>query len=302
MNTGDVVMGLAKAIDASVGSAFPWGEFEEVLQERAKGLFDAGGGLVHYDPADPAWDWEGKGNGSKPGYDSFEDMWEEMKSGGLWYRPVYSFKDRPDPFRTSSGKFEFCSPVIEQAIRSQIIEASEKTIFDGMTHKDTVSRLVRLGEDLRRISDLVLMGHYAPLKPEVEHSEYPLLVMPYEMINLASGWIPNPPFLYKTIFETQLLKNESFAEINPKTAEQNGLKEGDRVLVTSPAGQVQVRVNLFEGAMPGVIYLPLGFGHTAYDEFLKGKGVNANDIIQARKDPLSGHMVWWNTPAKIMKV
>ncbi|HIJ21141.1 MAG TPA: hypothetical protein HPP58_08850, partial [Deltaproteobacteria bacterium] len=60
--------------------------------------------------------------------------------------------------------------------------------------------------------------------------------------------------------------------------------------------------NLYEGAMPGFVYLPLGFGHTAYDEFLKGKGANPNDIIQAGKDPLSGHPVWWNTSVKLIKV
>jgi len=122
------------------------------------------------------------------------------------------------------------------------------------------------------------------------------------MINLASGWIPNPPFLYKTLFENQLLKDKSFAAINPKTAGEYGLGQGDEVIVESPKGKVQVRVNLFEGAMPGIVFLPLGFGHTAYDEFLRGKGANPNDIIQAGNDPLSGHAVWWNTRVQLIKV
>jgi anaerobic selenocysteine-containing dehydrogenase len=67
-------------------------------------------------------------------------------------------------------------------------------------------------------------------------------------------------------------------------------------------GKVRVRVNLFDGAMPGIVYLPLGFGHTAYDEFLRGKGANPNDIIQAGNDPLSGHAVWWNTRVELIKV
>ncbi len=54
--------------------------------------------------------------------------------------------------------------------------------------------------------------------------------------------------------------------------------------------------------MPGIVYLPLGFGHTAYDEFLKGKGVNPNNIVQAGQDPISGYPVWWNTPVKLVKV
>ena len=72
--------------------------------------------------------------------------------------------------------------------------------------------------------------------------------------------------------------------------------------IKSPKGEVTVRVNLFEGAMPGIVYLPMGLGHTAYDEFLRGKGVNPNQIIDGGKDPLSGQPVWWNTPVKLTKV
>jgi anaerobic selenocysteine-containing dehydrogenase len=114
-------------------------------------------------------------------------------------------------------------------------------------------------------ADEAVMGHYEPLKPGADKAKYPLLMLPYEMINLASGWIPSPPFLYKTIFDNQLLKETSFAAINPVTAGKYGCKQGDEVFVSSRAGKVRVRVNLFEGAMPGIVYLPLGFGHTAYD-------------------------------------
>ena len=146
------------------------------------------------------------------------------------------------------------------------------------------------------------MGHYSAMIPEGTKPEYPLTMVPYEMMNLASNWIPNPPYLYKTLFEDQLLKDISFATINPDTAAQYGLKQGDHVVVQSPAGRVKVAITLYEGAMPGFVYLPLGFGHTAYDEFLKGKGANPNTIIHAGKDPLSGHPVWWNTPVKLIKV
>ena len=132
------------------------------------------------------------------------------------------------------------------------------------------------------------MAHYEAPKTGSDSSVYPLRMLPYEMINLASGWIPSPPFLYKTIFENQLLKDKSFAAINPKTAARYNLEEGALVAVRSPAGEVQVRINLSEGAMPGIVYLPLGFGHTAYDEFMKGKGVNPNNIVQAGHDPISG--------------
>jgi anaerobic selenocysteine-containing dehydrogenase len=87
-NVGDVVISLSKALGEATGSAFPWEDFEEVLQARAKGLFEAGGGLVRYDPSKPPWKFKPFGNAQKPTYESFDDMWEEMKSGGMWFKPV----------------------------------------------------------------------------------------------------------------------------------------------------------------------------------------------------------------------
>ena len=62
-NVGDVIISLSKAVGDATGSAFPWENFEEALQVRAKGLFDAGGrGLVRYDPSNPPWKFRPFGN------------------------------------------------------------------------------------------------------------------------------------------------------------------------------------------------------------------------------------------------
>ena len=47
--------------------------------------------------------------------------------------------------------------------------------------------------------------------------------------------------------------------------------------------------------------LPLGFGHTAYDEYQRGQGVNPNRIIEPARDPLSGHLIWWRTRVRVSK-
>jgi len=279
-NAGDTIIELSNAIGDPVGSAFPWETFEEAIQERAKGLFEAGGGLVTYQSSAPPWKRQPLGKGPKPGYKSFDDMWDKLVSGGLWYRPVGPPRDWAGLFKTPSGRFEFYSQLIHQAIEKG---------------SATEMRIVPKGDE-------ACMAHYTAPENTAKDAQYPLTMVPYEMINLASGWIPSPPFLYKTIFETQLLKDTSFASVNPRTAAQYRLKQGDRVSVKSPGGEVQVCINLFEGAMPGIVYMPLGFGHTGYDEFLKGKGVNPNTIIQPGQDPVSGDPIWWNTPVKLVKV
>ena len=152
------------------------------------------------------------------------------------------------------------------------------------------------------MGDEAFMPHYEPANSNEEHGLYPLRMVPYELINLSNGWAPYPPYLKKTLFDNQLRKDESFVEINPKTASEYKLKQGDRVIIESTKGKAQVRVNIFDGAMPGIVYMPLGFGHTAYDDFLRGKGVNPNKITTGGRDPLSGYPIWWDTPVRITKV
>jgi len=287
-NVGDVILKIGQGVGESVRSAFLWESFEEVLAERAKGLFDAGGGLVAFSESSPAWKWQRGAGGPKPDYQSFDEMWENIGSDCFWYRPVQEKNGWKGVFKTPSGKFELSSSEIRLAIQDYAAKSGPEKALKEMG--------IAVG------ADEATMGHYEPITPEGDNAKYPLRMLPYEMINLASGWIPNPPFLYKTLFENQLLKDKSFAAINPKTAGEYGLGQGDEVIVESPKGKVQVRVNLFEGAMPGIVFLPLGFGHTAYDEFLRGKGANPNDIIQAGNDPLSGHAVWWNTRVQLIKV
>jgi menaquinone reductase, molybdopterin-binding-like subunit len=130
---------------------------------------------------------------------------------------------------------------------------------------------------------------------------YPLVMAPYGLINLASGWVPSPPYLYKTLFDHQVRKNDSFADIHPQTAAEYRLKQGDPVIIESPAGKVQARVNIFLGAMPGVVYLPFGFGHTGFSDFHQNKGANPNAIVAGPKDPLTGLPAWWRTPVRISK-
>jgi anaerobic selenocysteine-containing dehydrogenase len=82
-HSGDVIMRLAKRIGGSVGSSFPWKKYDDVLKERAKGLFDAQAGLVHYDGSVPPWKRLRERGRVTPDYKTFDDMWKKMKGPGV---------------------------------------------------------------------------------------------------------------------------------------------------------------------------------------------------------------------------
>ncbi len=288
-DSGNVLIEMAKSIGDSVESAFPWDDFEGALKARVKGLFEAEPGLTRYDGSSPVWKDLAGQRGVRADYGSFDDLWEKLKNGGMWYRPTHHFGNWGSLFKTPTGRFEFFSAAIETAVREAAQgDASKKALQD-------------MG--VKALGDGALMPHYeANEVPSEIRKSYPLVMVPYELINLSSDWLPNPHFLNKTLFDHQLRKNESFADINPLTADEYHLAQGDRMIIESAKGTLAVRVNIFEGAMPGVVFLPLGLGHAAYDEYQRGKGANPNEIIDAGKDPLSGQTAWWKTRVKIAKV
>jgi anaerobic selenocysteine-containing dehydrogenase len=141
---------------------------------------------------------------------------------------------------------------------------------------------------------------FAPVKIGGDAS-FPLLLIPYETMRLSGGYIANPPFLTKTVEDTILKHNDCFIEINPKTAQSNQLSEGDAVVLQTPRGQARVRVHLEEGIMPGVVALPRGLGHTAYDGYIAEKGINVNLLIGPVQDPVSGLDAAWGIRVKLSK-
>ena len=132
-----------------------------------------------------------------------------------------------------------------------------------------------------------------------DSSAFPLVLVPYDSIRLASGPVANAPFMTKTVPDTVLTKKEMVVEINRETAHQYHLVEGKKATLSTPRSQVTVRIHLSDRIMPGLVAMPTGLGHTAYDDFLAGKGVNVNLLIGPTKDPVSGYDAAWGIRARI---
>ena len=94
---------------------------------------------------------------------------------------------------------------------------------------------------------------------------------------------------------------EKRVPVNPATAKKLGLSAGKSATLTTPRGSAKVKIHLFDGIMPGVIAIPNGLGHTAYDRYLAGKGVNYNMLNQAVEDPATGFNAAWGIRAKLSK-
>lgn len=150
--------------------------------------------------------------------------------------------------------------------------------------------------------DMDAIEVWKPVGIEGPAQQYPLILVPYDSMRLASGAIADPPFMIKSLDDTVLKNDDLLVEVNPQTARTYGLKDGKPALLSTPRGSAQVRVHYFEGIGPGLVAMPRGLGHTAYDGYLAGKGVNYNELIGPLEDPASGLDAAWGIRAKLAKV
>jgi anaerobic selenocysteine-containing dehydrogenase len=265
---GDVLIQLARAVGGTIAASFPWDDYETALKERVQGLAAAGSGRVADEPGIEPWKG-GPGKSVSPNYGSFDELWEMLSEHTCWFDTSGAVPSRDSAFTTPSKKFEFYS-----------------------------QKMRELGV---RGNDLTYLPHYEPVEPAGDSRNYPLLLMPYETMTITNGPVANPPFMTKLLFDFELKGDDSFVQINPGTATNLGLKEGDRVVLKTPRGGLKVRVHLSKAARPGVVFIPTGLGHTGFDEFIQGKGVNANEIIVVKEEPVTGLVNWWGTRVMITK-
>ncbi len=124
---------------------------------------------------------------------------------------------------------------------------------------------------------------------------------PKELL-LSASWLPlagnarqaMSPFALPGIADTNLEGNHLFVHINSLTARELGLLQGQRVRVSglNKESSCKVRVHISEEVMPGVVWAPLGFGRSAWDEFSRGKGENIFRVLGAEPDEHLGLSVF----------
>ena len=93
----------------------------------------------------------------------------------------------------------------------------------------------------------------------------------------------------------------SWIELNPETAKEQGIREGDVLEVTSAAGSIRAPAFLYEGIRPDVVAVPVGQGHKHYGRYAQGRGANPLSIVAATTDAAGGTLASAATRVNIRK-
>jgi anaerobic selenocysteine-containing dehydrogenase len=269
INSGEILLTIARELGGSVAASFPWADFEEVLQSRVRGIFEEGRGLMV------------RG--------SFEEFWDELRARGVWYDPPYDFERWDEVLTTPSGRFEFYSQQLRETLETLAEDDARKleAILEGL--------------QLQARGDELLMPHYEPARFVGEENEYPFHLNVYESMPYADGGGANSPWL-QGIFGLHVKEAwDSWVEINPETAGRLGLADNDQVWVESPVGRIKSKARLYTGAMPNVVSMPLGQGHHAVGRWARHRGANPNEVTAEEFDLLAGLRARLATRVKVYK-
>ena len=129
---------------------------------------------------------------------------------------------------------------------------------------------------------------------------YPFVLHPYLSIALNDGRGANLPWMQELPDPLTSIVYGSWVELNPATAKELGLSEGDVVDVQSAHGQLTAPVFVYPAIRPDVVAMPIGQGHGEYGRYAKNRGVNPIQILAPEVEPSTGSLAWSDTRVKLV--
>lgn len=255
----DVLIELGKRINGPMSEYYKAiGNTENIIRHLAKG-FEANPGDNGVNSFES---WREKGVWYKKPYIYRQVGGEFFEWDGTDYRKPMSAEDvKKNCLKTESGKFEFKSSYLEHYadfIQERVGVPADRVGFPQWLAPKYTGK-----------GDLFFVTPKTPMHAEGRSANLP---------NAISIYQPNVGG-----------RAEMFLEINPETAKARGIKDGDRVKISTDIGSIFAAARYFPGARPDTVVLPFGFGHWAHGRWAKSRKTGSVcEIIPNVSDPISG--------------
>jgi len=287
--TEDVFLDLAQRMGEGFAAHFPWKNSKEFVLYKIDNLFQARKGIIFTDAFEESqlklleergW-WI-------PQFSSASEFKDELIRKGGWWDPYYDYGVKSFVFQTPSRKFEFYS----QIFAAKIAELPGRP--PGNPKEARPQTMEAKGDD-------IVMPHYEKPRFSGDEKEYPLYLHIHQPLSLSHSSSADQPW-FQEIMGFHLNMNwDSWAEINPRTAEELGIRDHDEIWIESVHGKVRVIAKIYPGAMPGVVSLPFGLGHKALGRWARNLGVNPMELIGTVLDEWTGQALKSSARIKVYK-
>ena len=268
--TGDVVLDLAARIGGEMKTWAEWPTVESLVHDRGVALAAARRGSPFVDTfrQGELRELEGRGwwlpHGQSP-----EEHWKVILESGGWFDPIYNYNDRSGVSQHADGRLWIFPLEARRRLRSapEKLEESFLPIVAGPA-------------------------------TEAGLEAFPLRLIPYRVLTLASGGTALMPWLMERVGATVGHSWGTWAEINPKTARDLGVRSGQRVRIESPVGAFEATLRVFAGAQPGVVNVPYGL-HTSVGGWGRPQAANPLAAVGRQVDEVTGLPDWYSTRVRL---
>jgi anaerobic selenocysteine-containing dehydrogenase len=132
--------------------------------------------------------------------------------------------------------------------------------------------------------------------------QFPYFFQPYLSLQFHDGRGANLPWLQELPDPTSSAMWELPVEIDPQTAAKLSVGNGDRVRVESEHGNLEAWAYVNPAAIPGVVSMAIGQGHSQYGRYASGRGANPLAILAPVFEETTGVLATGATRVKLTKI
>jgi anaerobic selenocysteine-containing dehydrogenase len=133
-------------------------------------------------------------------------------------------------------------------------------------------------------------------------NQYPLLFQPYMSIQYHDGRSSHLPWMQELPDPASSAMWSLPVELDPKTAAQLGVGNGDRVRVESPHGSLEAPVYIHPAALPGVVSMAIGQGHRHYGRYASNRGANPLALLAPVFEQSTGALALGATRVRLTRL
>lgn len=147
-----------------------------------------------------------------------------------------------------------------------------------------------------------LNAQAAPTAPAANFSGDGLHFQPYLSLQFHDGRASNLPWMQQLPDPATSAMWNVPVEIDPATARQLNIATGDHVRIASPHGSIEAPAYINPAAIPGVVSMAIGGGHTHYTRYASVLGANPLSILAPVYEESTGALVTGGTRVKLTRL
>jgi anaerobic selenocysteine-containing dehydrogenase len=132
--------------------------------------------------------------------------------------------------------------------------------------------------------------------------KFPLLFQPYLSLQYHDGRGANLPWMQELPDPVSSSMWDLPVEIDPRTAARLNVATGDWVRVESPHGALEATAYVHPAALPGVVSMAIGEGHTHYGRYASNHGANPLSIVSPTWDDSVAALAFGATRVSIARL